>query len=503
MNNPDVSLTQKPQELAEVEIPSLDAQSVVVADNGEPQSTNGKTEDNQQQPDASQNGTKKSEGGSTPPKKKKDKKKPVTSGKRIIGLMLPSSYMVYRVAANFPELEANDSLLLQTSNGEVVGRVVYISSGPPQRSIDSSRLFPGRITRIIRKLSKSDLANLEKNRDIEKRAKLVCRKAIRDLKLPMKLAKVTYQQKGSKILFHFTSEGRVDFRELVRQLGTKLKNRIEMRHVGVRDETRLLNGLGPCGKELCCSQYLQKFHPVSVRMAKNQDLSLNPDGISGVCGRLLCCLAYENDTYVELKKGLPKIKKCCWTKSGREATVKNVHTLSGMVTLQYKDGAYETVPAVDLSKDKPDITEIQTEQFNYDEVEDSPKQEKNKSNKKSKTDKPSGAKKDTDKPDTLEAIPNKPSKKRRNRRRRRGRGNKEGGEQNQEQNSQNQTASQAGQAKSNPDSTKPQAKQENRGGEAKDTEAAKKGDGTKRRRRRRRRRGNKGGGGEKPAATTK
>lgn len=292
------------------------------------------------------------ENGDSPAKK--GAKKRVTSGKKIIGLLLPDSHMVYRVAANFPDLAANDLLLLQTRTGEVVGKVSFVSCSPPEKNIDSNRLFPGKITRIIRKLSQQDIEAMDKKADMEKQAKVVCRQAIRDLKLPMKLAKVTYLQKGSKILFHFTSEGRVDFRELVRKLGADLKTRIEMRHIGVRDETRLLGGVGPCGKDLCCSQYLQKFHPVSVRMAKNQDLSLNPDGISGVCGRLLCCLAYENDAYAELKKGLPKVKKCCWTQGGKEATVKCVHTLSGMVTVQHLDGTYATLPAATLSKTKPE-----------------------------------------------------------------------------------------------------------------------------------------------------
>ncbi|MBF0444717.1 MAG: hypothetical protein HQL68_03955 [Magnetococcales bacterium] len=488
MNKPEVSLNENPEENEKEEISSLPDPSKVLMDDGESQLPN--TQAGVSQPTVDNPQVDGSGDEVVPSKKKKEKKKAVTSGKRVIGLMLPSSFMVYRVAANFPELVANDSLLLQTRNGEVIGRVVYISSGPPERSVDSDRLFSGKITRIIRKLSKSDLENIENNREIEQKAKLVCRQTIRELKLPMKLAKVTYQQKGSKILFHFTSEGRVDFRELVRHLGTKLKNRIEMRHVGVRDETRLLSGIGPCGKELCCSQYLQKFHPVSVRMAKNQDLSLNPDGISGVCGRLLCCLAYENDTYVELKKGLPKIKKCCWTKGGKEATVKSVHTLSGMVTLQHKDGIYETLPASDLSKEKPEIPEIKPDLLQYNESEIEPFKSDKVNFKDKKTAQKPAAQKDVEIEKTAETLPSKSSKKRRSRRRKKVRGNREGSEKNMVQNSQSQPNNQASEANSSSGAKAPQ-NQENKNAEVNAGGAVSKGDGTKKRRRRRRRRGNR------------
>jgi cell fate regulator YaaT (PSP1 superfamily) len=424
-------------------------------------------------------------------KVKKHEEKVVTSGKRVIGLLLPDSFMVYRVAANFPELATNDSLLLQTRDGEVIGRVVYISSGPPEKSVEQDRLFPGKITRIIRKLSQKDLQAIDKKNEVEKKAKVVCRQTIRELKLPMKLAKVTYQHKGSKVLFHFTSEGRIDFRELVRQLGTKLKTRIEMRHVGVRDETRLLSGVGPCGKELCCSQYLRKFHPVSVRMAKNQDLSLNPDGISGVCGRLLCCLAYENDTYAELKKGLPKVKKCCWTQGGQEATVKCVHTLSGMVTVQHKNGICETLPATKLSKEKPpplhDEEKIQ-DSSSTGEVLACPaelnKQRKNKSSE-AKSPRPEAE------PDGKAGVATKSERKKRRRRRKRGKGKGEVGVNAQAPRQDGSTTSQVNsQANSNPPEQVKQVAESKEAGEKARTSTGKR----RRRRRRRQHSGGEGGG---------
>ncbi len=444
-------------------------------------------------------------GGFLPMPELEDKKEnSVTSGKKIIGIRLPDSYMVYRVAANFPELEADDSILLQTKNGETVGRVAYISNSPPQKSIDQSLLFPGNITRIVKKLGKKDLQAFEKKHEIEQNAKIVCRKLIRELKLAMKLAKVTYLQKGGKILFHFTSEGRIDFRELVRQLGSKLKSRIEMRHVGVRDETRLLSGIGPCGKELCCSQYLQKFHPVSVRMAKNQDLSLNPDGISGVCGRLLCCLAYENDIYVELKKGLPKVKKCCFTQNGQEATVKCVHTLSGKVTIQYKDGVYATVPAETLSREKPPPqTPAPQQEMSGVEYHDNGAKPTDNKNLKSKG--PSSSK---DVVAGSDGVPDsKPSnqdneqaakierrKKSRRRRRRRGKsGEKRDGQQ-------PDKAASSGRSQQKAKASEFEPKGES--GKSKDGSGAEKSGGKSRRRRRRRRRGgnNKEGGSSASAA---
>ncbi|MBF0358135.1 MAG: hypothetical protein HQL70_05965 [Magnetococcales bacterium] len=414
--------------------------------------------------------------------------------------------MVYRVAVNFPELAANDSLLLQTRSGEVIGRVVYVSSDPTDKSIDPSRLFTGKITRIIRKLSSADLQSIENNREIEKRAKLVCRQTIRELKLAMKLAKVTYQQSSSKILFHFTSEGRVDFRELVRQLGTKLKTRIEMRHVGVRDETRLLSGIGPCGKELCCSQFLQKFHPVSVRMAKNQDLSLNPDGISGVCGRLLCCLAYENDTYVELKKGLPKVRKCCWTADGKEATVKSVHTLTRMVTLQRRDGTYETLPANDVSKEKPetpikganDQDLLSSKEVPVGRIKQSTPNKKTSDGSAKTSAKPSN-KPDAEQDDKAAESTSKSQQRRKSRRRRRKRSKGQGGGDDGLQ--QNQQPQQAGST----ENSQPEAKASQnpaQGGEVKDGGSASKTGQGKRRRRRRRRGGNRGGGGEGGASSS-
>lgn len=278
--------------------------------------------------------------------------------RRILGIRLHGSSMVYRLVASFPDLAPGDQLLLQMKDGESEGCVIFVSSAIYTGKNDPRKLYPGSITRIIRKLADNEADQAKERREKELKAKILGRNLIRQLAMPMKLSRVIYQPGGSKAIFYFTSEVRVDFRDLVKQLSEELSVRVEMRHVGVRDETRLLGGVGHCGKDFCCSQYLQKFHPVSVRMAKNQDLSLNPDGISGVCGRLMCCLAYENDTYSHLRETLPRVKENLWTKDGREILIRSVQPLRGRVTCQFADGTRENCPAADLLLEKPVVSAV-------------------------------------------------------------------------------------------------------------------------------------------------
>ncbi|MBF0423089.1 MAG: hypothetical protein HQL73_08860 [Magnetococcales bacterium] len=278
--------------------------------------------------------------------------------RRIIGVRLQQSCMVYRVVTPISDLEPGDRLQVQTRDGEAEGRVIFVSDTFYAGKNDPRKPYAGRITRIVRKLeNKDDLATVEL-REKERHAKILGRELIRQDGLSMKLTRVIYQPGGTKAIFCFTSEVRVDFRELVKKLAEKLNVRVEMRHIGVRDETRILGGVGHCGRNFCCSQFLQRFHPVSVRMAKNQDLSLNPEGISGVCGRLMCCLAYENDTYSHLRASLPTPKGSFWTKDGREVTIRSVHPLQGSVEYQCADGSREVCPATALMaiKAAPDQT---------------------------------------------------------------------------------------------------------------------------------------------------
>ncbi|GAB0057248.1 hypothetical protein SIID45300_01572 [Candidatus Magnetaquicoccaceae bacterium FCR-1] len=262
------------------------------------------------------------------------------AGRKLLGITIPDSCMVYRVACDPGAVSVGDRLLVQVADGEVVATIRHIFELP-------SEPYPGPIRRVVRRLNDKDLRFLDGRAEQELKAQRICRERIRELKLPMKLSKVVYPLGGNKAIIHFTSEERIDFRDLVRLLSADLRVRVEMRHVGVRDESKLLCGLGPCGKMLCCGQFLTRFHPVSVRMAKNQDLSLTPEGISGVCGRLMCCLAYENDVYLALRKNLPKLKSKVTLKDGREGVVRGLFPLVNRVEIWFGEGVIETM---DLDK---------------------------------------------------------------------------------------------------------------------------------------------------------
>ncbi|MEO5363191.1 MAG: hypothetical protein H7838_06155 [Magnetococcus sp. DMHC-8] len=266
---------------------------------------------------------------------------------RLVGVRVPAVGMVYRLLATQRELKPGDAVLLQGREEETVGWVVSVVEGAPGETFQD-RIFAGGYERIIRVLSESERHFLDNRAELERQARLVCREKIRELQLPMRLSGIRYLPGGGKVVVYFTAENRVDFRELVRILGSHLKVRVEMRHIGVRDETRLLGGIGLCGHEFCCSVYLRRFHPVSVRMAKNQELSLNPEGISGTCGRLLCCLEYENATYQALREGMPRPKQTVQVVDGREGVVQSVHPLMGTVDLQLADGSRACVARCDL-----------------------------------------------------------------------------------------------------------------------------------------------------------
>ena len=295
----------------------------------------------------------------------KDSHKPVATQKysspprkvRLVGVKTSNYEMVFRFSTTLRQIRVDDWVLLQLNKeDEDVGRVLYVSEEKPGESIQD-RVYMGNFNKIVKVLSGSERKMLASREEMEKLAKAFCREQIKGLKLEMKLSRVRYVSLGNKAIFYFTAENRVDFRELVRLLGSRLKIRVEMRHVGVRDETKLLGGLGSCGQAFCCSRYLQKFHPVSVRMAKNQDLSLNPEGISGVCGRLLCCLAFENETYKTLRAELPKPKSHVWTLDGKEAVVNEVHTLAQKVGVQFEGGVRAMLPNCELCRKKPIIAE--------------------------------------------------------------------------------------------------------------------------------------------------
>lgn len=193
------------------------------------------------------------------------------------------------------DLKPGDHVVVESERGLQLGRVVKLC---PNMSVSFGKDF---IKKIVRKGTEKDLEAHRKNLDREKFANRFCIEKIKDRELPMKLVRTEYLLDGSKAVFYFTADGRIDFRELVKDLAQKLKMRIEMRQIGVRDEARMVGGVGSCGKELCCASHLKDFEPITVKLAKDQNLAMNPAKLSGLCGRLLCCLMYEHEIYTSIK----------------------------------------------------------------------------------------------------------------------------------------------------------------------------------------------------------
>lgn len=199
------------------------------------------------------------------------------------------------------DIKQGDSVIVETSRGIEYGEVVM-----SKKTIDNDQ-FKKPLKGVIRIATEEDTEKSKRNRELEKEAYKICLEKIQNHKLEMKLVEVEYTFDGNKILFYFTADGRIDFRELVKDLAMVFKTRIELRQIGVRDEAKTLGSIGVCGRGLCCSQFLGEFAPVSIKMAKEQGLSLNPSKISGTCGRLMCCLKNEQSSYEELLKITPKV----------------------------------------------------------------------------------------------------------------------------------------------------------------------------------------------------
>lgn len=241
------------------------------------------------------------------------------------------------------ELKAGDRVVVETDRGRALGAVVE-----PPREVPRSEA-PADVKSIVRPATEEDLALASVNTAREKEALRFCQQRIQERRMEMKLVRAEYLFDGSKIIFYFTADGRVDFRELVKDLAHHFHTRIEMRQIGVRDEAKMTGGIGICGRELCCCTFLTDFAPVSVKMAKEQGLALNPNKISGQCGRLLCCLGYEFETYCGMRKNLPK----CGRKvsiEGKEGEVVDQKILAQKVTLRMEDGKYMEVTAEQIER---------------------------------------------------------------------------------------------------------------------------------------------------------
>ena len=265
----------------------------------------------------------------------------------VVRLREAGQLMTYRCNE---EINVHDYVVVEADRGTDYGEVIEVKFRPDPVGDEGKKTS---LKNILRKLSGEDLDKTVTNKIEAKDAMRLCSRKIREYKLNMKLVDAEYSFDKKKIVFYFTSEGRVDFRELVKELAKIFKIRIEMRQIGVRDEARLFGGVGPCGESLCCCRFLKNFEPVSMKMAKTQKLPLSSGKISGICGRLMCCLSYEYKTYKELSKGLPKEGQTIDAPSGKgKVTSVNVLKRSAMVELE--DGRPEKVafgcPGCDKAK---------------------------------------------------------------------------------------------------------------------------------------------------------
>ena len=218
----------------------------------------------------------------------------------VIGVRFKPAGKTYYFNPNGYSVRQGDNVIVETARGLEYGEVVM-----GKRTIEAEQ-FKKPVKEVVRVATEEDTERCKRNKEFEKEAYKICLQKIEEHKLEMKLVEVEYTFDGNKILFYFTADGRIDFRELVKDLATIFRTRIELRQIGVRDEAKTLGSIGVCGRSLCCSQFLEEFVPVSIKMAKEQGLSLNPSKISGACGRLMCCLKYEQDTYEELLKLTPR-----------------------------------------------------------------------------------------------------------------------------------------------------------------------------------------------------
>lgn len=256
----------------------------------------------------------------------------------IIGVRFKEVGKVYYFSPGGKKLRAGEKVIVETARGVECGEVVI----PNRKIADENVVQP--LKTIIRPASKEDIRAINSNAEKELEIMKTFVKKIEEHKLDMKAIDVDYTFDGSKILFYFTAENRVDFRELVKDLASIYRTRIELRQIGVRDEAKMLGGLGICGRPFCCSSFLGEFQPVSIKMAKEQSLSLNPSKISGTCGRLMCCLKYEQDCYEELLKITPKAGALVETVEGR-GIVEDANILTGILRVK-----------LDKSPDAPPVT---------------------------------------------------------------------------------------------------------------------------------------------------
>lgn len=276
----------------------------------------------------------------------------------IVGVKFKIGGKMYYFNPRNLKINIGDHVIVETARGLEFGEVVV-----GRRSISKSSV-KSPLKDVIRIANKNDYATQEANHKKEKEAFKICLEKIRKHKLEMKLIEVEYTFDGNKILFYFTADGRVDFRELVKDLANIFRTRIELRQIGVRDEAKSLGSIGICGRGLCCASFLGEFAPVSIKMAKEQGLSLNPTKISGVCGRLMCCLKYEQDNYEALLKITPRPGSIVQTSLGR-GVVEDVSLLKGMVRVKVDSDKEKVLHDFDVK----DIKVIKRASDNFEKID--------------------------------------------------------------------------------------------------------------------------------------
>ncbi|MFC1515029.1 stage 0 sporulation family protein [Candidatus Omnitrophota bacterium] len=254
---------------------------------------------------------------------------------KAVSVRLREVGLTHFYLCNEIEVTIGDYVIIDAERGQDYGQVV---SEPGEAPKDQKK----GIRKITRIMNMEDLRQVRDNSSRAKAAMKTCEVKLKDHTLAMKLINAEYSFDRSKIIFYFTAEGRIDFRDLVKDLAKVFKTRIEMRQMGVRDETRLFGGVGPCGRSLCCASFLKNFEPVTIKMAKEQNLPLNPTKISGICGRLMCCLSYEHKVYRALRKTLPREGQTITTPKGK-ARVLEVNPLKGQIFLEFESGERERI----------------------------------------------------------------------------------------------------------------------------------------------------------------
>ncbi len=260
----------------------------------------------------------------------------------IVGVRFKRTGKVYYFAPEGIELQVNDSVVVKTSRGVELGQVVITPEQVEASELDEP------LSPVVRKAEPEDIERAAELEVKAGEALVECGRLVSELQLPMKLLTAEYNLDGSRATILFSAEERVDFRELVRRLNSQLKVRVELRQVGTRDEAKLIGGCGRCGRPLCCASFLSEFSPVSIRMAKDQELPLNPMKISGICGRLMCCLGYESEQYRAMKSKLPKVGLHVSTPAGM-ATVTGSNPLKETVMVEVESGATVEFPLDQVS----------------------------------------------------------------------------------------------------------------------------------------------------------